>query len=1115
MLRVRVLGDLELEVDGRPVEPPPSRRARALLGYLALQPGTHPRSVLAARFWPDVLDESARTSLRGALTALRRAIGPAADAHLVATREAAGLADVWTDAAAFAALVAEGRDAEALALCRGELLAGLDDDWVLAARDQHRDAQAAALARLAEAAGDPEEALRHARARVALDPLSEEAHRDLMARLAASGDRAAALAAYNRLAERLRTELRVAPSAATREAAEALRRAEADRPPFPGAVDPTGARSPFAGRREPLDRLRAAVASGDRHLLAVSGDPGIGKTRLLAELARGAYADGAAVLYGRCPEEPVAPYQAFAEALRPLAAAEPGIAPLLGEGGPEPGDAAGARLRLFEAVAAALAGTPGPVLLALDDLHWADRPSLLLLSHLLRDPRPARLVVVGTYRESELGRGHPLARALADLRRDRLVDRVALGGLDDAAAGRLIEAWVGAEATADLVTAVHDETGGNPFFIEEVLRHLLECGAVEGGHLTRSVSELGVPESVREVIGRRLDRLGGEAVEVLETAAVVGPEFELAVLERAGPSREAVLDALERAADANLIRDGAASWSFTHALIREALHGGLSVLRRARLHARVAEALAELGADPGRLAHHGLEAAGLIGAERAAGWAAAAGDGALTALAYEEAAEHYRDALQILDVGPAGVAPARGDAVARLRSELALALADALTRSGDPAAGEACDAAVAAARGDAELLGRAALVACGVGVTIVGLDHPRIALLEDALRGDVTTSLRARLLARLAIALYYAPGRTRSGELSAQAVAVAREAGDPDALLAALNARHVGLWHPHGLEERFRVADEMIALAQAHGRREAELQGRNWRCVDLWEAGDHAGFVAEVAEHERLADDLRLPAFRWYAGMWRAALAARAGRREEALELAAAAGRAGELAGDPNGELFHEMVRYQLQIQAGEYSGEFIERAERRLREYAAGDAWAPGLVWVYLERGETEKATRLYERLVTEELMPDANWLVSMVDYAHVTAILGDADRAAAFYEELLPFAGRRIAAGRAVYDHGSVDYALALFATTAGRPADAVAHFEAALAADEALGARPWLVHTQVAFAELLAQLGQTERAREVAAAAIAGAEALDIPAVVARIKEGASLRRAGRPP
>jgi DNA-binding SARP family transcriptional activator len=1122
MLRVYVLGELELEADGAPVEPPSSRRARALLGYMALHPGTHPRTALAARFWPDVLDESARTSLRGALAALRRSLGPAADAHLVATREAAGLTDVWTDAAAFAALVADGRDAEALELCRGDLLAGLDDDWVVAARDEHRDAQTAVLARLADGAGDPEEALRHARARVALDPLSEEAHRDLMARLAATGDRAAALAAYNRLADRLRTELRVAPSAATRELAEALRAAKgAGRPPFPRALDPRRARSPFAGRGEQLDRLRVAVAAGERHLLAISGDPGIGKTRLLGEVARGAHADGASVLYGRCPEEPVAPYQAFAEALRPLAAAEPGLAPLLGEAGPEPGDAAGARLRLFEAVATALAGTPGPVLLALDDLHWADRPSLLLLSHLLRDPRPSPLVVVGTYRESDLGRGHPLARALADLRRDRLVDRVALGGLDGAAAERLIEAWVGADATAGLVTAVHDETGGNPFFIEEVLRHLVESGALHmsDGHweLSRPVRELGVPESVREVIGRRLDRLGEGAIEVLETAAVIGPEFELAVLEGSGLGRDAALDGLERAADANLIRavaDRTASWAFTHALIREALHDELSALRRTRLHARVAEALAALGADPGRLAHHGLEAAALVGAERAADWSRAAGHAALAGLAYEEAADHYGDALQALESSPAvpvaGSGPSPTNGVARLRCELALERADALSRAGDAAAGEACDAAVAAARelGDGEQLGRAALVAGGIGVTIFGLDHERIALFEEALAalGDAAPSLRARLLARLAIALYYAPGRSRSGELSAQAVALAREAGDPDALLAALNARHVGLWHPEGLEERFRVADEMIALAQAHGRREAELQGRNWRCVDLWEAGDHAGFAAEAAEHERLADELRLPAFQWYADMWRAAVAARSGRREEALRLAEAAGRAGALAGDPNGELFHSMLRFEVQIQANDFSDEFVAAAEQRLRDYAAGIAWAPGLCWAYLARGRTEEAMRLYEQLVREDLARDANWYVTMIDLAEITAILGDAERAATFYEEMRPYSGRRLVAGRAVYDHGSVDYALARFAATAGRSTDAVRHFEAALASDEATGARPWLVRTQARYAELLTALGETDRARELAAAAIAEADVLGIPAVVEGIREGA---------
>src|SRR6185436_1700382 len=260
------------------------RRARALLAYLALNPGQHPRATLAARFWPDVLDESARTSLRGALADVRRAVGDA----LVATRESAGLAEVWTDAAEFAALVAAARDAEALALCRGDLLSGLDDDWIAAARDEHRDAQGALLARLADGAADEETALAHARARTALDPFSEEAHRDLMTRLAAAGDRPAALAVYGRLADRLRRELRIAPSASTRELAESLRGAARARPPLPRALDP--ARRAFVGRAAELERLHAGLAGAERRLLAISGEPGIGKTRLLSELARAAYA---------------------------------------------------------------------------------------------------------------------------------------------------------------------------------------------------------------------------------------------------------------------------------------------------------------------------------------------------------------------------------------------------------------------------------------------------------------------------------------------------------------------------------------------------------------------------------------------------------------------------------------------------------------------------------------------------------------------------------------------------------------------------------------------------------------------------------------------------------
>ena len=225
-----MLGDLAIELDGNTLEPPPSKRARALLGWLALDRRMHGRSGLAARFWPDVLDESARTSLRSALSALRRALGPDGERYLLATRDEVGLADdslVWTDVAEFDRRVEEGLLGEALELDRGELLAGLDDDWAYARRDEHRDRVAGVLARLAadaERAGDSARAIDYTRRQVALDPLAEEPQRELMRRLAAAGDRAAAIRTYHQLTRRFRNELRILPSRAMRELAEQLRR---------------------------------------------------------------------------------------------------------------------------------------------------------------------------------------------------------------------------------------------------------------------------------------------------------------------------------------------------------------------------------------------------------------------------------------------------------------------------------------------------------------------------------------------------------------------------------------------------------------------------------------------------------------------------------------------------------------------------------------------------------------------------------------------------------------------------------------------------------------------------------------------------------------------------
>ena len=273
-LSIQVLGELAVEVDGTPVEPPASRRARGLLGMLALERRMHSRSEIAARFWPDVLDESARTSLRSALSALRRSLGPAADGCLVANREAVGLTgDVRVDAEAFEEHAAAGRLEAAIALYRGDLLSGLDDDWVLVARDEWRERAARVLGDLAaaaEAAGDWPEAIAHTRRSVALDPLGEEAQRALIRRLGQAGDRAAALAAYNRYADRLRSELRIAPSPATRALVEELRSGGGDTAPAP---EEAAAPAPAAPAR--------AAASGTVTLLFTDL---VGSTELLVEL---------------------------------------------------------------------------------------------------------------------------------------------------------------------------------------------------------------------------------------------------------------------------------------------------------------------------------------------------------------------------------------------------------------------------------------------------------------------------------------------------------------------------------------------------------------------------------------------------------------------------------------------------------------------------------------------------------------------------------------------------------------------------------------------------------------------------------------------------------------
>ncbi len=421
----------------------------------------------------------------------------------------------------------------------------------------------------------------------------------------------------------------------------------------------------------------------------VVGEPGIGKTRTTEELAAQARQRGARVLWGRCYEgEGAPPYGPFADALGEYAAraevdelradlsqygaAVAGIAPRLNERLPDLSSLPALqpdeeRYRLFDAVAQFVLATArrAPVVLVLDDLHWADRGAIALLRHLARFAGRNRLLIVGAYRDVELDRQHPLAEALATLKRETEYERIQLKGLGTEAIGELLTAIANQEVPDALVHAISDETSGNPFFIREVLLHLVEekkLYRAEGQWRSDlTIAQLGIPEGVRQVIGRRLSRLSEAANRLLSAASAFDGSFRFEVAWRAAPLEEAAaLDALDQALDAQVLRATGEpdTYDFTHALIRHTLYTELNPSRQVRLHRRIAEVMEEVYGNraaehAGEIAEQYHRSAALPGAARGVAHRLAAAHQAEQAAAYEEVAACVRMALELLGKGDA------------------------------------------------------------------------------------------------------------------------------------------------------------------------------------------------------------------------------------------------------------------------------------------------------------------------------------------------------------------------------------------------------------------------------------------------------------------------------
>src|SRR6267378_2573258 len=451
----------------------------------------------------------------------------------------------------------------------------------------------------------------------------------------------------------------------------------------------------FVGREGELGQMQDVwqrAKDGLHQLVLVAGEPGIGKTRLSLEFARSRAAEGTTVLMGYSDEENLVPYQPFVECLSWYFRHCPevelrGQLAAIGGGGelaafipelrnripdlpsPLPTDPEGRRYRLFEAVAGmlAVASRARPMLLLFDDLHWADRPTLLLLRHVMRSARMASFAIVATYRESELDRTHPMSEMLITLRRERGITRVALRGLKITHVKALVNSIVGPNAPSQLSQVVMDSTDGNPFFATEMLQHLKETGAIArvSGMTERTIGigDLGLSEGIKEVIGQRLSRLSEACNRLLSIASVIGREFDATLLEAIAdlPGSEP-LDAIEEATRAQLISESqevSGRFEFMHALIRETLYSELSSPRRVRLHRRVADAIERLTQNMpnpplAELAYHFSQAASAGAVDKAVDYAVRAGDRAADGLAHEQAVRLFDLALHSLELRSTG-----------------------------------------------------------------------------------------------------------------------------------------------------------------------------------------------------------------------------------------------------------------------------------------------------------------------------------------------------------------------------------------------------------------------------------------------------------------------------
>ena len=842
----------------------------------------------------------------------------------------------------------------------------------------------------------------------------------------------------------------------------------------------------LVGRDAELRFLRdalAAAGAGRGGLVLLSGPAGMGKSALASAFGDEAAGAGATVLEGSGWESGGAPaYWPWIQALRSLArlagiatmrewagADLPWVAhllPELGTPGPiAPGSSDGAQFALVDAVSRLVlraATERAPLLVVLDDLHVAGGATARLLQFLARETRHTPLLLVAAYRPVEASWDPQVGEVVATV--EAASPPLRLPALDHGDVIAVVTRTTGTSPSAELAAAVTDRTGGNPLFVAEVAR-LLAAG---------TAGDWPVPPGIRQAIRARVARLPAVA-PTLAVAAVLGRDVEPALLaELLGVPAAELVAPLAAAVDAQLLRPAAGRARFAHDLVRETLYADLAPQQRIRWHAAAATLLSRRDRDDAEhlehLAHHALAATPLFDPVAAAAHAEAAATAAATLAAHRRAAELYEGALAALEHQiPLDLAR---------RCTLTIELGQALVRAGDPVrAQEVLDGAAALARklDDDALLGRAALVRTD-RLEFNAVDRRGLALLEEAAAGlaGSDTGLEARVLARWAVTGYHARPEQRS-DLADRAVAVARSADDPEALAHALSARLYVRWGTEAAEVVRPVADEIVVLAERTDDRERAVDGRLWRLVALLEQGELTVAERELHAIERDAEALRQPLHRLLAASRRSTLAALRGRPAEALAHAKAAREIGRRGHDPDTDAVYWGQAFVV-WQEGGLADDDRDTVEVIVRALVAASPMsvphAAGLVLLCLGTGRADEARARYDAIVRSgiaELPNDMLRVWALTQLALACVAFADGPTAEVLYGELLPSAGRCAVGAGAVACSGAVDHYLGLLARCAGRPGDAVAHLERAVALHSAMGAPTLLARSRKALEEI----------------------------------------------